>query len=404
MVKQGTVLSELQSIAGKTHAREPSDRDVAVDGLTPQAVGRAGTYEEVAEVLRYANARAAGGHSTRRRQLHAHRQRPSRYDIALEHCPPERGRRVRAGRPDGDLPGRHHARRPASRLRERGQMVPLRRRRRIQHRRRPAGAPRLQSALTRRPARLHDRHARRHGDGRSRAPAATSSRTSPGTTSASSTSAPWARWASSSRRPSRCCRSRLHGTQWLASSSRSTPPASCRRERGQARPERCEIQHRTSWRLSASGSQPAAGYVLRIEHRRHQGRRRALPRRARRDRRQDGREVSDAAGLSEAAKRVPEWASSADPVDPAAVRRADRLPALDRDCSKPADPAHRLEIDPAAGSAVATWLGAGSQGQLIDRVVAAVGRLGGHVLIRILPAGTEARRSTSSARRRPRSR
>jgi len=56
MLKQGTLLSELQSIVGKKHAREPKDDgDCAVDGLSPKAIVEPGTYEEVAQVLRFAN-------------------------------------------------------------------------------------------------------------------------------------------------------------------------------------------------------------------------------------------------------------------------------------------------------------------------------------------------------------
>ena len=84
MIKQTSLLSELRSIVGKKHAREPEDeRAYAVDGLSPQAVVEPGTYEEVVEVLRFANAerlalipRGSGFH------MHIGNL-PSRYDIAL---------------------------------------------------------------------------------------------------------------------------------------------------------------------------------------------------------------------------------------------------------------------------------------------------------------------------------
>lgn len=84
MVKQGTLLSELQSIVGKEHSREPrDDRDCAVDGLSPRAIVEPGTYEEVATVLRFANAARlaviprGGGRQTDLGNI------PARYDIAL---------------------------------------------------------------------------------------------------------------------------------------------------------------------------------------------------------------------------------------------------------------------------------------------------------------------------------
>lgn len=57
MLKQGTLLRELQSIVGKKHAHKPkNDRDGAVDAMLPQVIIEPGTCEEVAEVLRFANA------------------------------------------------------------------------------------------------------------------------------------------------------------------------------------------------------------------------------------------------------------------------------------------------------------------------------------------------------------
>jgi len=84
MVKQATILSELQSIVGKEHAREPSaGLAYSVDGISPQAIVEPGTYEEVSHVLRFANSErlavipiGAGS------QLHFGNI-PTRYDIAL---------------------------------------------------------------------------------------------------------------------------------------------------------------------------------------------------------------------------------------------------------------------------------------------------------------------------------
>ncbi|HET9476972.1 MAG TPA: FAD-binding oxidoreductase [Dehalococcoidia bacterium] len=83
MVKQGVLLRELQSIAGKKHAREPKNDECSVDSLSPQAIVEPGTYEEVAEVLRFANTerlavipRGAGMQTTLGNI-------PTRYDITL---------------------------------------------------------------------------------------------------------------------------------------------------------------------------------------------------------------------------------------------------------------------------------------------------------------------------------
>ena len=83
MIRQATILSELQSIVGKKHAREPKKDECSVDGMSPRAVVEPGTYEEVAEVLRFANAerlavipRGAGMQTTLGNI-------PTRYDITL---------------------------------------------------------------------------------------------------------------------------------------------------------------------------------------------------------------------------------------------------------------------------------------------------------------------------------
>ncbi|HSP56031.1 MAG TPA: FAD-binding oxidoreductase, partial [Dehalococcoidia bacterium] len=84
MLKQGTLLSELQSIVGKKHAHEPkNEHDCLVDGLSPRAIVQPGSYEEVADILRFADTerlavipRGAGS------QMWLGNV-PSRYDIAL---------------------------------------------------------------------------------------------------------------------------------------------------------------------------------------------------------------------------------------------------------------------------------------------------------------------------------
>jgi len=57
MVKPGSVLSELESIVG-AEGLAPADElsDFAVDGLTPQSAVLPASYEQVAEVMRYAHA------------------------------------------------------------------------------------------------------------------------------------------------------------------------------------------------------------------------------------------------------------------------------------------------------------------------------------------------------------
>ena len=113
MVKQASILRELQSIVGKKHARRPkNERDCAVDDLSPQAVAEPGSYEEVAEVLRFVNVERLGviprGAGWRLRLGNI----PSRYDIALsltrldkvvEHEPADLTVTCQAGLPVGQL-------------------------------------------------------------------------------------------------------------------------------------------------------------------------------------------------------------------------------------------------------------------------------------------------------------
>ena len=84
MVKQTSLIRRLQSIAGADGVTPAAKLSAfAVDGLTPQAAVAPSTYEQVAEVMRYAHAEGLavipwGGGS------HMHiGNLPSRYDIAL---------------------------------------------------------------------------------------------------------------------------------------------------------------------------------------------------------------------------------------------------------------------------------------------------------------------------------
>ena len=57
MVKQASLLSHLESIAGPDAVRAVEELPAfAVDGLTPQAAVAPSTYEQVADVIRYAHA------------------------------------------------------------------------------------------------------------------------------------------------------------------------------------------------------------------------------------------------------------------------------------------------------------------------------------------------------------
>jgi glycolate oxidase FAD binding subunit len=82
MVQQASLLSHLESIVGR-EAVTPEPSAFAVDGLTPHAAVSPSTYEQVAEVMRYAHAEGLavipwGGGTL----MHIGNV-PSRYDIAL---------------------------------------------------------------------------------------------------------------------------------------------------------------------------------------------------------------------------------------------------------------------------------------------------------------------------------
>ena len=113
MVKQTTLLSQMESIVGREGILgDPAT--FAVDGLTPQAAVAPASYEQMAEVMRYAHAeglavipRGGGAH------MHIGNI-PARYDIALclsrltavvEHEPADLTATVQAGMPLSELQG-----------------------------------------------------------------------------------------------------------------------------------------------------------------------------------------------------------------------------------------------------------------------------------------------------------
>ncbi len=85
MAATNPLLKDLRTITGRDNAVAPGkDGGLAVDGLTPDAVVRPGSYEETASVLRYANQKGlavivrGGGTMMRAGNI------PRRYDIALD--------------------------------------------------------------------------------------------------------------------------------------------------------------------------------------------------------------------------------------------------------------------------------------------------------------------------------
>jgi len=113
MVRQTSVLNQLESIVGSDGVKPPEELSAfAVDGLTPQAAVAPASYEQTAEVMRYAHSeglavipRGGGAH------MHIGNV-PSRYDIALslsrlngvvEHEPADLTATVQAGMTLGEL-------------------------------------------------------------------------------------------------------------------------------------------------------------------------------------------------------------------------------------------------------------------------------------------------------------
>lgn len=83
MVRQATLLTELESIAGAENPRPGSD-EFAVDGVTPQAIVRPATVEAAAEVIRHANATGLAVIPIGGKQRGGPGNVPARYDIALD--------------------------------------------------------------------------------------------------------------------------------------------------------------------------------------------------------------------------------------------------------------------------------------------------------------------------------
>src|SRR3990172_1521808 len=126
MVRQTSVLNQLESIVGSDGVKPPEELSAfAVDGLTPQAAVAPASYEQTAEVMRYAHSeglavipRGGGTH------MHIGNL-PRRYDIALslsrlngvvEHEPADLTPTLQAGMTLSELQGR---------LGAAGQLLPL---------------------------------------------------------------------------------------------------------------------------------------------------------------------------------------------------------------------------------------------------------------------------------------
>ncbi len=83
MVRQATLLTELESIAGAENLRPGSD-EFAVDGVTPQAIVRPATVEAAAAVIRHANEAGLAVIPIGGKQRGGPGNVPARYDIALD--------------------------------------------------------------------------------------------------------------------------------------------------------------------------------------------------------------------------------------------------------------------------------------------------------------------------------
>jgi len=83
MVRQTTLLTELQSIAGAENVR-PGDDAFAVDGIAPLAVVRPATAEDAAAVIRHANATGLAVIPVGGKQRGGPGNVPARYDVALD--------------------------------------------------------------------------------------------------------------------------------------------------------------------------------------------------------------------------------------------------------------------------------------------------------------------------------
>ena len=83
MVAHAPLVDELQDIVSGKYAFAPPDQSFAVDGLNPQVVVDAGSYDDVAAVLRYANARGLAVIPQGGRWFISVGNVPRAYDIAL---------------------------------------------------------------------------------------------------------------------------------------------------------------------------------------------------------------------------------------------------------------------------------------------------------------------------------
>ena len=132
MVGQATLIGDLQSLVGPENARPPNGpiprpfpSDFMVDGILPQVIVFPSTYEEVAAVMRYANATGMGVIPLGSGQYKGTGNLPRRYDIALsvarlnriiEYEPADLTVTCQGGITLGSL---------SERLRESGQMTPF---------------------------------------------------------------------------------------------------------------------------------------------------------------------------------------------------------------------------------------------------------------------------------------
>jgi glycolate oxidase FAD binding subunit len=78
-----SLLSDLQSIVGEEHARVPDTRKFVIDEICPAAIVWPGTYEEVGEVLRFANERSLSVVPQSHGGITWTGNLPGSYDIAL---------------------------------------------------------------------------------------------------------------------------------------------------------------------------------------------------------------------------------------------------------------------------------------------------------------------------------
>jgi len=83
VVSQASVLRDMETIIGPDPATSVSTDGFAVDGLVPQIAARPGTYDQVAQVLRYANDAGLAVIPWGAGTLMAIGNVPGRYDIAL---------------------------------------------------------------------------------------------------------------------------------------------------------------------------------------------------------------------------------------------------------------------------------------------------------------------------------